>query len=65
MASLNIFSAPNDLFSKGVNFALGNSVFALGGSIIISEWRQKHREQQIPQISQKIERQSGITQIAK
>ena len=43
--SLKFFSTPNDLLSKSKNLVLENSVFALGGSILLAELRQRQKAQ--------------------
>ena len=38
--------APKDLLSKSMNLALDNSIFALGGSIILQQRRQNRKSHQ-------------------
>jgi hypothetical protein len=52
LASLNIFLSPNDLLSKSKNLVLENSVFALGGSILLSEYRQRQKIHQYKKIDE-------------
>jgi hypothetical protein len=38
--------APKELLTKSMGFAVDNSIFALGGSIILQQRRQNHKSQQ-------------------
>ena len=38
--------APKDLLSKSMNLALDNSIFALGGSIILQQRRKNRKSHQ-------------------
>ena len=37
---------PNELLTKSMSFALDNSIFALGGSIILQQRRQNRKSHQ-------------------
>ena len=58
--SLKFFSTPNDLLSKSKNLVLENSVFALGGSILLAQWRQRLRVQQYSSIKNRIDEEQSL-----
>ncbi len=58
--SLKFFSTPNDLLSKSKNLVLENSVFALGGSILLAQWRQRQRLQQYNSIKNRIDEEQSL-----
>ena len=46
MEGLNMSFAPKELLTKSMYFAVDNSIFALGGSIILQQRRQNRKSHQ-------------------